>query len=46
MRYLYLPRLKDRNRSFLEAGAASRDFFGTAYGQKDGTALLLEEATL
>lgn len=34
-RYLYLPRLKDR--SVLEGaiykGAATRDFFGTAYGQ-------------
>ena len=38
LRYLYLPRL--RNRKVLEhavqAGAASRDFFGTAYGW-DGT---------
>jgi len=38
MRYLYLPRLKSR--SVLEQailkGAASRDFFGTAYGQHDG----------
>jgi hypothetical protein len=38
MRYLYLPRL--RSRSVLEQavakGAASRDFFGTAYGQQEG----------
>jgi predicted AAA+ superfamily ATPase len=37
-RYLYLPRL--RNLSVLEQaivkGAASRDFFGTAYGQHEG----------
>ena len=39
MRYLYLPRLK--NLRVLEQaiikGAASRDFFGTAYGQHEGT---------
>ena len=38
LRYLYLPRLKQR--SVLEQaiirGAASRDFFGTAYGQHEG----------
>ncbi len=38
LRYLYLPRLKSR--SVLEQavlkGAASRDFFGTAYGQHEG----------
>jgi len=38
LRYLYLSRLK--NRSVLEQaikqGAASRDFFGLAYGQHDG----------
>jgi uncharacterized protein len=38
MRYLYLPRLKSR--SVLEQaiikGAASRDFFGTAYGLHEG----------
>ncbi|MCL5961065.1 MAG: ATP-binding protein [Chloroflexi bacterium] len=38
LRYLYLPRLK--NRAVLEraivAGAAGRDFFGTAYGQYEG----------
>lgn len=39
LRYLYLSRLK--NRSVLEQaivkGAASKDFFGTAYGQHEGT---------
>jgi hypothetical protein len=38
-RYLYLPRLKTRY-SFEQTiikGAASRDFFGTAYGQYEGT---------
>ena len=38
MRYLFLPRLK--NRSVLEQaiikGAGSRDFFGTAYGHHEG----------
>lgn len=38
LRYLYLPRLK--NRGVLEQaivkGAGSRDFFGTAYGHHDG----------
>jgi len=38
MRYLYLPRLQ--NRDVLEQailkGAASKDFFGTAYGQHEG----------
>jgi predicted AAA+ superfamily ATPase len=38
MRYIYLPRLK--NRTVLEQaivkGAATNDFFGTAYGQHDG----------
>ncbi len=38
LRYLYLPRL--RNRGVLEQaivkGAASRDFFGTAYGEQEG----------
>lgn len=36
--YLYLPRLKDHDvlaRAILD-GAASKDFFGTAYGQTDG----------
>jgi predicted AAA+ superfamily ATPase len=38
LRYLYLPRF--RNRSVLEQaivkGAATKDFFGTAYGERDG----------
>lgn len=35
LRYLYLPRFKDREvlAQAIKAGAASRDFFGTAYGQ-------------
>lgn len=34
-RYLYLPRLKNRHSlsQAIQAGAASRDFFGIAYGQ-------------
>lgn len=38
MRYLYLPRLKSRNvlEQAIVKGAASRDFFGTAYGHHDG----------
>jgi hypothetical protein len=38
LKYLYLPRLKDRNvfAQAIQKGAASRDFFGTAYGQHDG----------
>ena len=38
MRYLYLPRLKNRNvlEQAIVKGAASRDFFGTAYGQQEG----------
>jgi len=38
MRYLYLPRLKYQGtlEQAILAGAASRDFFGTAYGQHDG----------
>jgi predicted AAA+ superfamily ATPase len=38
LRYLYLPRLKDRDvlAQAIRSGAASRDFFGTAYGQRDG----------
>ena len=37
-RYLYLPRLRDRNvlSQAIIKGAASRDFFGTAYGQHEG----------
>ena len=35
MRYLYMPRLKNRDvfAQTIRTGAASRDFFGTAYGQ-------------
>lgn len=35
MRYLYLPRLKSRHvlEQAIARGAATRDFFGTAYGQ-------------
>jgi predicted AAA+ superfamily ATPase len=38
LRYLYLPRLKSREvlAAVVRTGAASRDFFGTAYGFKDG----------
>jgi hypothetical protein len=38
LRYLYLPRLKNRDvlAQAIRNGAASRDFFGTAYGQHDG----------
>lgn len=38
LRYLYLPRLKDRDvlAKAISSGAASQDFFGTAYGQHDG----------
>lgn len=38
LRYLYLPRLKEREvlAQAVRTGAASRDFFGTAYGQEDG----------
>ncbi|MDB5311961.1 MAG: hypothetical protein JWO38_6163 [Gemmataceae bacterium] len=37
-KYLYLPRLKDREvlASAIHSGATSRDFFGTAYGQDGG----------
>jgi predicted AAA+ superfamily ATPase len=36
LRYLYLPRLKNRDSltQAIRAGAASTDFFGTAYGQE------------
>lgn len=39
LRYLYLPRLKTRSvlEQAIVKGTASRDFFGTAYGQHDGT---------
>jgi predicted AAA+ superfamily ATPase len=38
LRYLYLPRLKDRSvfGQAIQTGAASRDFFGTAYRQHEG----------
>ncbi len=38
LRYLYLPRLKSREvlAQAIRAGVASKDFFGTAYGQADG----------
>jgi uncharacterized protein len=39
MRYLYLPRLKTSGvlEQAIVKGGASRDFFGTAYGQHEGT---------
>jgi hypothetical protein len=38
-KYLYLPRLKSRDvlAAVVRTGAASRDFFGTAYGQSGDT---------
>lgn len=38
LRYLYLPRLKDRNvlAQAIVKGAGTRDFYGTAYGEHDG----------
>lgn len=38
LRYIYLPRLKNRDvlAQAINKGAATRDFFGTAYGFKDG----------
>ena len=38
LRYLYLPRLKSRNvlEQAIVKGAATSDFFGTAYGEHDG----------
>jgi uncharacterized protein len=38
LRYLYLPRLKSREvlAAVVRTGAASKDFFGTAYGHTDG----------
>jgi hypothetical protein len=38
LRYLYLPRLKDRGviAQAIVKGAGTRDFFGTAYGVHDG----------
>jgi len=37
-KFLYLPRLRGRHvlEKAIRAGAASTDFFGTAYGQEDG----------
>ena len=39
LRYLYLPRLRNRDvlSQAIRSGAASRDFFGTAYGQSGET---------
>src|SRR5450432_3070717 len=39
LRYLYLPRLKNRDSlsQAIRTGAASKDFFGTAYGQTGET---------
>lgn len=38
LRYLYMPRFKNRDvlAQAIRSGAASRDFFGTAYGQTEG----------
>jgi uncharacterized protein len=38
LRYLYLPRLKNQFvlQQAIEKGAATRDFFGTAYGEHEG----------
>ena len=38
LKYLYLPRLKKQNvlEQAIKSGAASRDFFGTAYSQYEG----------
>ena len=38
LRYLYLPRLKNRNvlEQAIVKGAGTRDFFGTAYGEHEG----------
>ena len=38
LRYLYMPRLKSRDvlAQAIRTGAASEDFFGTAYGEADG----------
>lgn len=37
-KYLYLPRLKDRNvlAAVIQAGSATKDFFGIAYGYTNG----------
>lgn len=39
LKYLYLPRLKDKNvlAAAIRAGSSSRDFFGTALGQQGDT---------
>jgi hypothetical protein len=39
LRYLYMPRLRDRGvlAQAIVKGAATRDFFGTAYGQSGDT---------
>jgi hypothetical protein len=39
LRYLYIPRLRDRGvlAQAIVKGAATRDFFGTAYGQSGDT---------
>jgi hypothetical protein len=39
LRYLYMPRFKNRDvlAQAIRSGAASRDFFGTAYGQSGST---------
>jgi predicted AAA+ superfamily ATPase len=39
LRYLYLPRLRDRGvlAQAIVKGASTRDFFGTAYGEHEGT---------
>jgi hypothetical protein len=38
LRYLYLPRLRNKDvlAAAIKAGAARRDFFGTAHGESDG----------
>ncbi len=38
LRYVYMPRLRSRDvlAQAINAGATSKDFFGTAYGQSDG----------
>ena len=38
LRYLYMPRLRSREvlAKAIRAGASSKDFFGTAYGETDG----------
>src|SRR5207249_4814974 len=38
LRYLYMPRFRNRDvlAQAIRTGAASKDFFGIAYGQRDG----------